>query len=128
MTTRDTDNEVMFEGALEAAPEKVWRALTIPEYLSAWLLPASNDNGGKMHLDGDAAGLAPISCTIEEARAPDLLRYRWREDGQPDSIVTFELRRMGEGRTWLRLSQGAVLPGAITMLAANGNGPLALAA
>jgi uncharacterized protein YndB with AHSA1/START domain len=115
---------VMFEGALEAAPEKVWRALTIPEYLSAWLLPASNDNDGKMQFDGDAAGLMPIRCTIEEARAPDLLRYRWREDGQPDAIVTFELKRLSRDRTWLKLSQGA----ATMLLAANANGGLRLAA
>jgi uncharacterized protein YndB with AHSA1/START domain len=104
---KERNDEVMFEGALEAAPEKVWRALTIPEYLTAWLLPASNDNDGDMRLDGAAAGLNPISCTVIEARAPDLLRYRWREDGQPDAIVTFELRRISPDRTWLRLSQGA---------------------
>ena len=28
-----------FECALDAPPEKVWRALTVPEYLKRWLKP-----------------------------------------------------------------------------------------
>jgi uncharacterized protein YndB with AHSA1/START domain len=129
MTVTGESEEVMFEGALEAAPEKVWRALTIPEYLSAWLLPASNDNEGDgLELDGEAAGLAPIRCEVIEAQVPNLLRYRWSEDGQPDAVVTFRLQRMGDGNTWLRLSQGAILPGAVTLLAANSNASLRRAA
>jgi len=123
MTTGESD-DVMFEGALDAAPEKVWRALTVPEYLSAWLLPASNDNADNtIALDGEKAGLAPIRCEVIEAAAPRLLRYRWREDGRPDSLVTFELSPLHDGTTWLRLRQ-TVLPGALTLLAANGNAPL----
>ena len=34
----DTD-ALVFECALDAPREKVWRALTIPEYLERWLKP-----------------------------------------------------------------------------------------
>ncbi|HEY4199499.1 MAG TPA: SRPBCC domain-containing protein [Devosiaceae bacterium] len=125
--TPTTQSEVMFEGTLDAAPEKVWRALTIPEFLTAWLLPANRNGEASLVLDGKAHGLAgEIGCTVIEARAPDLLRYRWQEAGQPESVVTFELTRTDEGRTWLRLSQGALR--APTMLAANGNAQMRLAA
>jgi len=118
MTIR-TDDEVMFEGALDAAPEKVWRALTVPELLSAWLLPADRDGDG-LKLDGAAQQLPPIACEVIEAKAPDLLRYRWQAADEAESIVTFELTRI-TGGTWLRLVQEPA-PARI-LAAANSNTP-----
>jgi uncharacterized protein YndB with AHSA1/START domain len=88
----DTD-ALVFECALDAPPEKVWRALTIREYLERWLKPDKD-------LD-----LAVV--TAEENRS---LTYRWREAGQgaivgmEDSLVTFELTPTTDGGTWFRLT------------------------
>ena len=88
----DTD-ALVFECALDAPPEKVWRALTIPEYLERWLKPEK------------ALDLAVV--TAEENRS---LTYRWREAGQgaasgvEDSLVTFELTPTTDGGTWFRLT------------------------
>ena len=106
---------LVFECALDAPPEKVWRALTIPEYLERWLKP-------EKQLD-----LAVV--TAEENRS---LTYRWREAGQgaiagmEDSLVTFELTPTSNGGTWFRLTHAPMavpaaansnLPGALMMAA-----------
>lgn len=106
---------LVFECALDAPPEKVWRALTVPEYLERWLKP-------EQEID-----LAVV--TAEENRS---LTYRWREAGQgavvgmADSLVTFELTPTDDGGTWFRLTHA---PMAVPV-AANSNlaGPVMLAA
>lgn len=114
MTTPESD-VLVFECALDAPPEKVWRALTVPEYLERWLKPER------------ALDLAVVSA--EENRT---LTYRWREAGEgailgmEDSLVTFELTPTGEGGTWFRLTHAPLAVPA----AANSNlaGPVMLAA
>ncbi|WP_172122277.1 MULTISPECIES: SRPBCC domain-containing protein [unclassified Devosia] len=106
---------LVFECALEAAPEQVWRALTIPVLLERWLRPAP--------------GLELSVVNAEENRT---LTYRWREQGQgavlgaEESLVTFELTPTPEGGTWLTLTHAPLLAPA----GANDNrrGPLMLAA
>lgn len=114
MTTPESD-VLVFECELDAPPEKVWRALTVPEYLERWLKPER------------ALDLAVVSA--EENRT---LTYRWREAGEgailgmEDSLVTFELTPTGEGGTWFRLTHAPLAVPA----AANSNlaGPVMLAA
>ena len=108
----DTD-ALVFECALDAPPEKVWRALTIPEYLERWLKPERQ------------VDLAVV--TAEENKS---LTYRWREAGQgailgmEDSLVTFELTPTTNGGTWFRLTHAPMaVPGA-----ANSNAPMMMAA
>ena len=104
---------LVFECALDAPPEKVWRALTIPEYLERWLKPDRD-------LD-----LAVV--TAEENKS---LTYRWREAGQgaitglEDSLVTFELTPTTDGGTWFKLTHA---PMAVPV-AANSNEPMMMAA
>ncbi|MET3924928.1 SRPBCC domain-containing protein [Devosia sp. 2618] len=93
-----TDTEALvFECELDAPPEKVWRALTIPEYLARWIKPDQNID------------LAVV--TSEENRS---LTYSWREAGQgaivgaEDSLVTFELTPTNDGGTWFRLTHEPV--------------------
>lgn len=109
------DNELVFECALDAPPEKVWRALTIPEYLAHWLRPERD-----LHL---------AMVTAEENRS---LTYRWRESGQgaivgaEDSLVTFELTPTRDGGTWFKLTHAPLaVPAAANT---NHRGPLMLAA
>ena len=63
-----------FETELDAAPETVWRALTEPELVDAWLGPISPETGGP--------------GKVLEADAPRFLRLAWQgADG--DSEVAF---------------------------------------
>lgn len=108
----ETD-ELVFECTLDAPPDQVWRALTVPEYLARWLRPV------------EAVDLSVV--TAEENKS---LTYRWREAGEgavvgaEDSLVTFELTATDDGGTWFRLTHApAVVP-----VAANSNGPMMMAA
>jgi len=102
---------VSFECDLEAPPEQVWRALTEPELLAAWLEPDAiqpADDGRGLELDFDREGYrVALELLDEEPRR--LLRYRWRsvegEGGGPnlDSVVTFELSESEAGGTHLRI-------------------------
>ena len=105
----------VFECVLEAPPEKVWRALTIPAYLDQWLKPRAAEE-----LD---------VVTSDENRS---LTYRWRDSGQgavvgaEDSLITFELTPTEEGGTRFRLTHAPMpLPAAAN---SNGAGPMLLAA
>ena len=93
-----------FECDLPDPPEKVWRALTEPELLAAWMMP--NDMKAKAASRFAFAGPdAPIECEVLEAEPGRLLRYSWRErpgakDRLPafDSIVHFHAHRHPHGR------------------------------
>lgn len=87
-----TRSSVVTECDLPEAPDKVWKALTVPELLAAWLPDAVNSE-------------------ILAAEPNRLLRYRWpgrQEDrderGQTlESVVTFELTGTQTGGTHLRV-------------------------
>ncbi len=90
---------------LDAPPEKVWRAISIPALRDQWL-PA-----------GDLADAAPVVSTPGEE-----LHYRMRENTPPfgESRVTFQVRPGTTGGTRLRIIHQPP--------AANGNTPTLLAA
>lgn len=83
---------VVTECDLPEAPDKVWKALTVPKLLAAWLPDA-------------------VDSEILAAEPNRLLRYRWRgreedrdERGQTlESVVTFELTGTQTGGTRLRV-------------------------
>jgi uncharacterized protein YndB with AHSA1/START domain len=87
-----SSNSVVTECDLPDAPEKVWRALTVPKLLADWLPEA-------------------VESEILEAQPNTLLRYRWaggEQDkdaaGRPlESVVTFELTGTDGGGTHLRV-------------------------
>jgi uncharacterized protein YndB with AHSA1/START domain len=110
-------DSIEFECELPEPPEKVWRALTVPDLLAAWMMP----NDIKPEIGGRFAFArpdAPIECEILDAEPERLLRYSWRERPAPgntahpldspmdslmDSIVTFTLDRTVSGGTHLRI-------------------------
>ncbi|RVA35856.1 SRPBCC domain-containing protein, partial [Mesorhizobium sp. M7A.F.Ca.CA.004.10.1.1] len=105
----DAPDALEFEYELAEPPEKVWRALTIPELLAAWMMPndISPEIGNRFAFAGPDT---PIECEILDAEPEKLLRYSWRE--QPgdaarqdplDSTVTFTLARAVSGGTHLRI-------------------------
>ncbi|HEX5420173.1 MAG TPA: SRPBCC domain-containing protein [Gammaproteobacteria bacterium] len=102
------DNEsnrcVVVECDLPHPVEKVWKALTVPELLAAWLMPNDirAERGHRFRLDqarGRDADLGEISCEVLECETHRRLRLAWRsaalagepEGGRLDSIVTFEI-------------------------------------
>ena len=117
MTTKEHLNEdrLGFDCELPDPPEKVWRALTVPELLAAWMMPndIKPEIGSRFAFAGPAA---PIECEILDAEPGRLLRYSWRERPKPadaarrqgldsplDSIVTFTLHPTVSGGTHLRI-------------------------
>jgi uncharacterized protein YndB with AHSA1/START domain len=85
-------SSVVTECDLPEAPDKVWKALTVPKLLEAWLPDAVNSE-------------------ILAAEPNRLLRYRWpgREEDRDErgrtleSVVTFELTGTQTGGTHLRV-------------------------
>ena len=113
--TNTAPDAIEFECDLPEPPEKVWRALTVPELLAAWMMPndISPETGSRFAFAGPDAA---IECEIIDAEPERLLRYSWRERPQPgdagpqarldsplDSIVTFTLARTVSGGTHLRI-------------------------
>jgi uncharacterized protein YndB with AHSA1/START domain len=120
--TPDSSDSLVFECDFEEPPEKVWRALTEPELLEAWLeaddspRQSAGDRVTRPALAPDPIEPAPsVEYEIVAAEPHRLLRYRWRErdtgPGQPegrevDSVVTVELIPDRAGGTHLRLTHG----------------------
>ncbi len=98
-------DSVIVDCDLAEPPEKVWRALTVPELLAAWLMP--NDFAPTV---GHDFTFRPergpdIACEVLDVEENRLIRYSWREacDDQVDSIVTVRLTPLQGGGTHLRL-------------------------
>ncbi|MDX8439576.1 SRPBCC family protein [Mesorhizobium australafricanum] len=125
-----TDAPLSFECELPDPPEKVWRALTEPELLAAWMMPndMKPEAGRRFAFAGPDA---PIECEVLEAEPGKLLRYSWRERpgakdaGQLpcfDSIVTFTLARTASGGTHLSIVHDGFVAVAEPVLAIAGAG------
>ena len=105
------DNSVVTECDLPEAPDKVWKALTVPRLLAAWLPDAVNSE-------------------ILAAEPNRLLRYRWpgREEDRDErgrtleSVVTFELTGTESGGTHLRVVHRLVMAASSNILAFRGRG------
>jgi uncharacterized protein YndB with AHSA1/START domain len=112
MTTA-TKQTITAEHQLPHPPAKVWRALTEPALLAAWLM----DNDIRAEVGhrftfktkpmGDWDGT--VQCEVLAVDPPHLLRYSWR-GGELDTVITFTLTPTPSG-TLLRLEhEGFELP------------------
>ncbi|MBZ9659322.1 SRPBCC domain-containing protein [Mesorhizobium sp. ESP-6-4] len=117
-----------FECDLPEPPEKVWRALTEPDLLAAWMMPndIKAEAGSRFAFAGPDA---PIECEVLEAEPGRVLRYSWHQrpdandrDRFPafDSIVTFTLARTASGGTHLSVVHDGFVPVAESVLAIAG--------
>jgi uncharacterized protein YndB with AHSA1/START domain len=124
------DAPLSFECDLPDPPEKVWRALTEPELLAAWMMPndMKAEAGSRFAFAGPDA---PIECEVLEAEPGRLLRYSWRErpgaddaDRLPafESVVTFTLARTASGGTHLRIVHDGFVRAAEPVVAIAGAG------
>jgi len=107
----DTPNphgeDIVLDYDLDEAPEKVWRALTRPELVAAWLGP--NDIAAKVgrRFALEPAPDKPVDCEVLEAVPERRLSWLWREaderGGTVESTVTFEVTPTPLGGSHLRL-------------------------
>jgi uncharacterized protein YndB with AHSA1/START domain len=133
---RDVADEALtFDADLPDPPEKVWRALTVPELREAWMLPDGVEAKPGNPASGDAAGAPTIECEVLEADPFRSLRLAWREtdtrsDSVVDSVVTFALARTASGGTHLRIVHDGFVAAAArpTLAMAGGNWRLQLRA
>ncbi|MHC1551141.1 SRPBCC family protein [Phyllobacterium sp. K27] len=95
---------------LDAAPTKVWRALTIPEYVSQWLGGSDSSDGGHGPVE-DSFELHLISAEPDTS-----VRYSIK-DNEAVSTVTFQINANGKGGTTFRIVHEQ------SMVAANCNLP-----
>lgn len=127
-------DSLVFEYDFEESPEKVWRALTEPQLLEAWLADASPQTDAAQEeaaprqrlqaprpvtspdrVDHSVSHAGSSEYEIVTAEPHHLLRYRCRdrESGVGDSggrevhsVVTVELTPGPTGGTHLRLTHG----------------------
>jgi uncharacterized protein YndB with AHSA1/START domain len=101
---------LVFEYELDAPPEKVWRAISVPGFRDKWLP------------EQDLADANPVSTASGEE-----IRYAIRDGDPPflESIVTFQVRPGADGGSILRVVHGLtdarLVPRKVS--AANNNGP-----
>ena len=97
---------VIVDCDLDAPPEKVWRALTQPELMAAWLAEGDirPQVGHRFELKSE---IGPVECEVLTADPKRELRLSWRERDEAgdlvDSEVTFVLTPTVNGGTRLRL-------------------------
>lgn len=115
MTHADTaTRSVVIEREFAFPPEKLWRALTQPHLIEAWLM--KNDFqpvvGHSFHLTGDWGGV--LDCEVMAVEPNRTLAYTWDfANDDPayalKSVVTFTLTPTGAG-THLRMEQAGFRP------------------
>jgi uncharacterized protein YndB with AHSA1/START domain len=129
---------IIVECDLTEPPAQVWRALTEPELLSAWLMPNDirPEVGARFTFQADAeAGGGPIECEVLAVEPLRLLRYSWRgedndrsvSDRVLDSTVTFVLAETPDGGTHLRLVHDGFPIGSLQPVACLANAPSSVA-
>jgi uncharacterized protein YndB with AHSA1/START domain len=101
----ELQDALSFGYELDASPAKVWRALTVPEFVAQWLTarivePDAETREPKPHLSSPSITLLLLAS--EPGRS---IRYLWREEGSSfsESIVTFRLSPNDTGGTTFRI-------------------------
>jgi uncharacterized protein YndB with AHSA1/START domain len=93
---------VVVEREFSHPPEKLWRALTQPHLIEAWLM--KNDflpvEGHRFRLSADWGA---VDCKVTEVEPNKALSYTWSAMGL-DSVVTWTLAPSSKG-TLLRMAQ-----------------------
>jgi uncharacterized protein YndB with AHSA1/START domain len=118
----EIEDTIVVECELAATPEKVWRALTVPEFVASWLdVPAADK------ATSDTTGPA---YRIIEAQPFSRVRYAWNDAtvNEPETFVTFDLEAQPDGGTWFRLTHSVETVRTIASPANSNSPPLMRAA
>ncbi|GAC1357346.1 MAG: hypothetical protein NVS4B8_16570 [Herpetosiphon sp.] len=114
-TSEETTRRIVVEYDLPHAPAKVWRALTEPGLLAAWLMP--NDMRAEVghHFTFRTQPMpgfdGVVECDVLIVEPQRRLRYSWRGGAKPadgvgyalNTVVTWTLTPTPGGGTGLRL-------------------------
>ena len=105
----ETSEAVVVDYDLEEPPHKVWRALTQPDLLAAWLGPNDirAEVGHRFEVAAGSGSDGAVHCEVLEVDPGRSLTYSWREERDEgpalDSLVTWTLTPTYLGGTRLRL-------------------------
>jgi uncharacterized protein YndB with AHSA1/START domain len=122
--TRQPRQSIVVEYALPYPPTKVWRALTEPDLLAAWLMP--NDikpvvgHRFNFHTQPVPGWDGVVHCEVMAVEPHRRLAYSWRGGAKKltgygheiDTVVTWTLAPSADGGTHLRLDHDGFEPGA----------------
>lgn len=117
MNAKTETQSILVEYDLPHPPVKVWRALTEPELLAAWLMD-TDMQPFVGHSFTFRAQPTPwwdgiVSCEVLELELHKRLRYSWRSGPEPsglDTVVTWTLTPTPTGGTQLVLEHSGFLP------------------
>ncbi len=94
IATADGRASVRFQRVLSAPIDRVWRALTDSGDLVVWLEAGSIGSG-----EGEAVSIdfddGPVTGRVTVWQPPRRLEYTWLIEGEPESVVRFELSSSG---------------------------------
>lgn len=121
-----------FEFELDAPLAKVWRALTIPEYVARWLTVPAKDAQTHKREDPSVAPLRPLPLRLVDCEPLRSIRYSWidEDDLSPANLVTFRVSPNHAGGTTFRIIHERFVGDDVrrTVKAANSNAPRLLRA
>jgi uncharacterized protein YndB with AHSA1/START domain len=108
MTDTSTETlSVVLEREIPHPPEKIWRALTQPHLIEAWLM--KNDFSPVVdHRFSLNADWGSVDCRVTAVEPNKTLSYTWGAFGL-DSLVTWTLTATSTG-THLRMEQSGFRP------------------
>jgi uncharacterized protein YndB with AHSA1/START domain len=93
---------VVVERNFAHPPEKLWRALTQPHLIEAWLMKSDFVAQAGHHFRF-TADWGSVDCQVTEIEPQKMLAYTWAAHGL-ESVVTWTLEPAGSG-THLRMAQ-----------------------
>ena len=108
MTNAATEvRTVVVEREIPCAPEKIWRALTEPHLIEAWLMKNDFEPvvDRKFNLTGDWGA---VDCQVLKIQPLKTLSYSWAAH-ELESVVTWTLTPTSKG-TNLRMEQSGFRP------------------
>jgi uncharacterized protein YndB with AHSA1/START domain len=104
---RPDTRSVVVERDFAHPPEKIWRALTEPQLIEAWLMK-SDFAPLRAHRFSFVADWGSVACEVIEIEPQRSLAYSWSAMGL-DSVVTWTLLPTAGG-TRLRMEQSGFGP------------------
>lgn len=117
MNAKAETKSISMEYDLPHPPEKVWRALTEPKLLAAWLMVTDLrplvGNSFTFKADPTPWWDGIVHCEVLELDLHKRLRYSWRsgpESSRLDTVVTWTLTPTPSGGTRLALEHSGFLP------------------
>jgi len=120
---------IVVESELPDPPERVWRALTDPSLLEAWLMPNNirAEIGARFQFRTAPApgGSGIVECEVLEVVPHRLLVYSWRGGSKAtggsghelDTVVTWRLTPLTNGGTRLYLEHSGFDPDSLAFKA-----------